>query len=271
MNKLLRKQRLWDFFQDIERLLSPTKERLISPRPFNKWDAMHTLRYRFATKFIGTSGRVLDVGCGIGYGACFLAQHAQQEFVAIDVSKEAITMGVCHYFHPNLSYVVMSAEYLALRSESFDVVISFEVIEHLQNYRNYLSEIHRVLTHDGIFIASTPNRNWWDREIGVRRPSSPYHIKEFYPDEFHIALEQYFEEVEIFGEGIKPQRVAKSARFGFIPHLFKQMIPMPFQRLLTRRFFGYDVCISESDLELVKDLDRSPYMVAICRARTNVC
>jgi 2-polyprenyl-3-methyl-5-hydroxy-6-metoxy-1,4-benzoquinol methylase len=63
----------------------------------------------------------------------------------------------------NLEFMVMDAKRVGFEDESFDVVISMEVIEHIAEQSVFLEEIKRVLRIDGIFILSTPERNFYDK------------------------------------------------------------------------------------------------------------
>jgi SAM-dependent methyltransferase len=155
----------------------------------------HLARYSFVRDRIGQSSRVLDLGCGIGYGACFICESTAG-LVALDIDIEAIRTAKSSYGHPKIHFVLSQGERLPFRDASFEGVISFEVIEHLRSgsHTDYLSEINRVLKSNGIAFLSTPNRKF------TAGTANPYHKKEFYLDELQSLLSCYFPKVELYGQ-----------------------------------------------------------------------
>lgn len=144
--------------------------------------AEHIARYAFAARF-AAGRRVLDLGCGTGYGTAELARHAT-EAVGVDISPEAIDYASAHY--RSAHFVLASAEDVPLHDTSFDVVVAFELIEHLSDWRMLLEQTRRVLHPGGVFIVSTPNI-LYDAEVrGV-----------FDYAGFRSALEEFFPHVKI--------------------------------------------------------------------------
>lgn len=155
-------------------------------------------RYHFALKFISSGKNVLDVGCGTGYGTHLISQKTK--VTGVDIDAEAIGFAKSHYFGP--TYIQSSAERLPFAKEIFDVVCSFEVIEHIENPRNLIKEVRRVLKKKGKFIISTPNKSVISPHSDV---SSPYHFREYTYDQLYKFLKQYFNHVEIFGQTKSPK------------------------------------------------------------------
>jgi SAM-dependent methyltransferase len=155
----------------------------------------HMARYIFAADFV-INKSVLDAGCGSGYGANFLACQGAKYVLGVDISPEAIAYAREHYHRDNLEYQVMDVTNLELDDKTFDVVVAFEVIEHLQNQEKFLAEIARVLRDDGLFIISTPNREIY--RLGLE--PNPFHTKEFNFEEFYKILKKYFYNVKIFAQ-----------------------------------------------------------------------
>jgi SAM-dependent methyltransferase len=156
-------------------------------------DALHFKRYDFAAPFCA-GRRILDAGCGVGYGTVRLARIASN-VVGVDVSEEAIAHARAHYAAPDVSFAVMDINALALEDASFDVVCSFETIEHVKDAERALSELARVLNSSGTLVVSTPQV---DRT--TTSPANPYHHVEFARADFEALLRRHFESVELFGQ-----------------------------------------------------------------------
>jgi len=174
--------------------------------PKEKWDTVEQyleyLRYLaaymlFARRFIANK-RVLEIGCGTGYGANELSNYVSS-FVAIDTSRESIHHCRDKYNKNKLFFVQGSGIELPFRDESFDAVLSFQVIEHIEPKMvlNYLAEIKRVLKKGGIFLCSTPNKRL--RLLPFQKPWNPEHKREFKDKELKKLLRKVFEEVKIYG------------------------------------------------------------------------
>ncbi|MGC8761012.1 MAG: methyltransferase domain-containing protein [Bryobacteraceae bacterium] len=164
---------------------------LVEPDLFHE----HMARYAFARR-LARRKRVLDAGCGAGYGSAALA--GQAAFVAaVDISREAVEEAARQYPLPNLAFLVARAEQMPFRSGSFDLVVAFEVIEHLEDWRALLSEARRLLAPGGQFIVSTPNRLYYAESRAQSGPN-PYHVHEFDYGEFRAALSEFFPSTAIY-------------------------------------------------------------------------
>ena len=135
-----------------------TGERLVPGKVDLELEVEHMNRYIFASDLVKNK-KVLDAACGTGYGTALLAQSAERVF-GIDISKEAISYAESNYSAKNVNFAVANIEKLPFESDFFDVVVSFETIEHVdtQKQEKFLSEVKRILKKDGIFIISTPNK-----------------------------------------------------------------------------------------------------------------
>lgn len=156
---------------------------------------VHLARYQFAKSYC-TKNYVLDVASGAGYGSKLLSETAKQ-VVGGEVSKEAVIYGQKKWKSKNLSYIVLNGGNLPFYNKIFDVVVSFETIEHLAMFDSFTSECARVLKKNGIFVCSTCNKNvltaCW------KRPLNPFHKHEFNQAEFENLLRMYFDQVEVRG------------------------------------------------------------------------
>jgi SAM-dependent methyltransferase len=165
----------------------------VDPDLFNE----HLARYAFAAR-LARAKKVLDAGCGAGYGAAELAKTALS-VVAVDNSAEALAYAREHYRLPNLKFERASCAALPHPDSSFDLVVSFEVIEHLQAWREFLLEMRRVLAPSGQFIVSTPNKLYY-AESRARAGPNPYHEHEFEFAEFRDELSAIFPNIALFVE-----------------------------------------------------------------------
>ncbi len=148
--------------------------------------AEHLARYLLAAG-LSTGGRVLDVACGEGYGTDMLARAGAEAVVGVDVDGATIERAAKRY-----SGDFRRADITALPFEdaSFDLVVSFETIEHVVDADAALSELERVLAPDGLLLISTPNTHEYlvDNE---------FHTREFSHEEFAALLEARFASVRL--------------------------------------------------------------------------
>ncbi|MDB5092388.1 MAG: hypothetical protein JWO85_489 [Candidatus Eremiobacteraeota bacterium] len=157
----------------------------------------HLHRYEIARRFARDQD-VLDVACGEGYGASYLAQVARS-VVGVDSDVDAIRHAASRYTAMNLRFRIGDAAQLPLADGSFDLVVSFETIEHLADQEGMLSEISRVLRADGRLIISSPNKLVYS---DLPDYQNPFHVRELYFDEFRELLQRHFPSCAIFGHRI---------------------------------------------------------------------
>ena len=157
----------------------------------------HMARYHFAVR-LARGKRVLDAGCGAGYGSAELADVAES-VTGIDIAPEAVEYARAHYALPNLVFEQGSCTDLPYADGAFDLVVAFEVIEHLENWRDFLQQVRRVLTPAGQLIVSTPNRLYYNESRGTKG-ANPFHVHEFDFDEYTRELKQFFPYVSMFLE-----------------------------------------------------------------------
>jgi len=260
----------------LRRLLIDTGERYIPRGSFDELDATHTTNYIFVKQFI-ESKVVLDVGCGCGFGCEYLARSGAKHVIGVDISKETVKFAKAYArAHAiNLDFTVMKAQDLAFKDRSFDMVTSFEVIEHLYNVKNYLFEMHRVLKTNGICIISTPNKKV--SSPGLKKPLRPFHIKEFYSKELYTLLSQYFKEVSMLGKRIsneeilmKEQEFGRSLRFRIALRISQHESIRALARILPIRvkqiLYWWKPCLKPSDFEIsTEHVDSAAHLVATCR------
>ena len=150
----------------------------------------HWHRYAFAQRF-AAGKRVLDAACGAGYGTALLAAVAA-DAIGVDVDPAAVTHARARYVdHARLRYEEGSVTALPFADASFDIVVSFETIEHLAagDQPHMLAEFARVLAPGGILLLSSPNKRRYSDERNFR---NPFHLHELYRDDLSRLLDPVF-------------------------------------------------------------------------------
>lgn len=151
-------------------------------------EAEHLVRYFWAAQ-LARGRRVLDAGCGTAYGTRMLAEAGAASVVGVDRAASVLDE-VRAQCPANVELVDGDLRALPLDDRSFDLVVCFEVIEHLEDPDAALRELERVVSSDGLVLISSPNRD-------VYEPGNPHHLHEYTPGELREALERYFAHVEL--------------------------------------------------------------------------
>lgn len=154
----------------------------------------HLFAYVKSIEWIPAQAHVLEVGAGEGYGANYYTSRSI-DTVATDLSLKALHHAISRYPGPRYCQALGTA--LPFASNLFDGVISFQVIEHIEDTPSYVQEVRRVLKPDSPFILTTPNRKL--RLLPFQKPWNPYHVREYSAKELRSFLENFFEEVHIYG------------------------------------------------------------------------
>jgi SAM-dependent methyltransferase len=152
-------------------------------------EAEHLGRYWWAGSFV-QGKRVLDAGCGVAYGSAMLAEAGAREVVGVDVAGD-ILEAVRGKMPAAVSLREADVNRLPFEDDSFDVVVCFEVIEHLEDPWTALDEFARILGENGLLAVSSPNRD-------VYMQGNPHHRHEFLPQELQDALEARFARARLF-------------------------------------------------------------------------
>ncbi len=199
-----------------------TGERLVPGQVDSDLWNEHISRYAFAASFCTGAGRVVDAGCGTGYGSHFLSPHARS-VVGIDASSEAIYYAHTKYGGPKTRFLAGLCEGMPIASGSVDLIVAFEVIEHLSGWPRFLSECKRLLAPGGVLLVSTPNKTDYTEARGAAGPN-PFHVHEFELSEFASQLERLFPHVTIFGQNhassivfTAPAHLPAAAQFATLP------------------------------------------------------
>jgi 2-polyprenyl-3-methyl-5-hydroxy-6-metoxy-1,4-benzoquinol methylase len=169
---------------------------------------------------------ILDYGCGSGYGVMAISEHAKS-VIGVDINKQIIDHCNERYKKVNVSFKQVNAEYpLPYENGVFDIIVSFQVIEHLPDVSRYLSELKRLLKDEGLLFIATPNRNY--RLLLFEKPWNPEHIREYSYKSLNNELRRVFSDVKISGvhgnekvDSIERKRVYRSP----LKHLLWIILP----------------------------------------------
>jgi SAM-dependent methyltransferase len=164
----------------------------------------HWHRYAFTLPF-ARGRRVLDAACGEGYGSALLAREAGS-VLGLDIGDAAVAHARSRYgAQPNLRFDVADCTALDhLPAASFDLIASFETLEHVEAQERMLDGFARLLAPGGLLLVSTPDRLTYSDLTGFR---NEHHVRELYRDEFEALLAARFPARRVFGQKLLFQSV----------------------------------------------------------------
>ncbi|HEY9045338.1 MAG TPA: class I SAM-dependent methyltransferase [Ohtaekwangia sp.] len=206
-------------------------------------------------------GDVLEVGCGEGRGIATMLPLSKS-FTAVDKIKPVIDE--LRQTHPSGKFISMNIPPLSgLEDNTYDSVVSFQVIEHIENDFLFLKEIHRVLKPGGIALITTPNR-----KMSLTR--NPWHIREYLPQELKSLAEKIFGHAEMKGITGNPKVMAyyeqnkksveRITRFDILKLQYRlpaSVLRLPYE-ILNRWNRNK---LQSSDNKLVTDIHHEDYIV----------
>jgi ubiquinone/menaquinone biosynthesis C-methylase UbiE len=162
-----------------------TSEELVSDNPIHQ-----RLFKAYVAAASQIQGNVLEVGCGEGRGIPVILPHASQ-YTAVDKIEEALV--VLRKKYPQGTFISMNIPPLhGLKDNTYDTVLSFQVIEHIDDDFGYLKEIHRVMKPGAMAMITTPNR-----KMSLTR--NPWHVREYLADELSALAARIFSSVTMKG------------------------------------------------------------------------
>jgi len=245
------------------------------------WKEEHLSRYDYIRGMV-KGKKVLDIACGTGFGSELLLRSGAARVVAADVSLEAIESctkrlqqfeglsWTCHYQDgTNMTY----------EPNTFDIVVSFETIEHIPAADEFLKEISRVLKPGGMLVLSTPNGRITNPLKG--KPINPFHVYEYDPIELQNLITPYFE-IELaaghhvrkeygiapFLPSFKREELNIRQKINFIYWRILLRMPSMVRNFFHRLFFSSDFFPRVEDYTfLPENLLRSHVQYYICRKK----
>ena len=231
------------------------------------WWGEHIHRYNEVLKELSGNEVILDIACGSGFGTHLLAIHSTGKVYGGDLSNEAIHLCQKTWTKENLAFEIMDGTQLKFKDNYFDIVVSFETIEHTTDFEIMINEFKRVLKPNGILYLSTPN-------IIINSPSgivtNPFHTQEWNYDEFKIIIDNKFNNYQIYGQHYARYDIKKGLAF-FIEKIMYQRgirkIPILIQDKIMNLFGKPSMYPLSSEFELVKDVNT----ITNCKTFFAVC
>ena len=232
-----------------------TAERVSLEKSDNYVFQRSALAYHRAAELV--EGDILEIGTGMGYGVEIIAPKATR-YISIDKELPAQINQL-----ENVEYYDMEVPPIGFENCSFDAVVSFQVIEHIDDDIACVREVARVLRPGGKFVVSTPNA-----PMSLTR--NPWHVREYNADELRNLLECHFSKVEAYGvignEKIMEyyrknrQSVRKITRFDILDlqyRLPRKLLQIPYDLLnrLNRR------SLHKKNTELTDSIVMSDYSI----------
>ena len=232
-----------------------TAERVSLEKSDNYVFQRSVLAYHRAAELV--EGDILEIGTGMGYGVEIIAPKATR-YISIDKELPAQINQL-----ENVEYYDMEVPPIGFENCSFDAVVSFQVIEHIDDDIACVREVARVLRPGGKFVVSTPNA-----PMSLTR--NPWHVREYNADELRNLLECHFSKVEAYGvignEKIMEyyrknrQSVRKITRFDILDlqyRLPRKLLQIPYDLLnrLNRR------SLHKKNTELTDSIVMSDYSI----------
>jgi SAM-dependent methyltransferase len=217
---------------------------------------------------------VLDIACGTGFGTAMLASAGAHHVTGVDLDIATVAAARKEYGGTHRSFLVADGTCLPFATASFDVVTSFETLEHISTSEAFLAELRRVLTPDGLLVLSTPNRDY--TEMNGNTCTNPHHVQEYTASELKQLLLRHFSRVELLGQRLAPeyrlspfyadhQRMEMGAgtRLRLIWWKAQNRLPFPVKDSLSRLFSGHSFYPGEdSYLFSEEQIDAAPVLVA---------
>lgn len=239
--------------------LGDTAERVVPGEIEQSILENHVQRYLFASGYVRDKS-CLDVACGSGFGSAILRERGGAGSVkGVDISSDAIEYATEHYGLEGISFLTGDARRLDFDDGTFDVVVSFETIEHVEDHEKIVREIKRVLRKEGTFIVSTPNKRYDCK--------NPYHLVRFSPEDFRRVLLSEFGTVEMYGQHLLEGRMERL--MAILNRIAGYVLPSSLMNRLWRAKIDLSPEAPEGkeDVRSGVELRDCRYMIAVCRNR----
>lgn len=177
-----------------------TGEFLIPGKTEKRIEEDHFARYRFAKSYV-INKRIIDIACGVGYGSEIL-DNSFSEYTGVDINKENIAYANKHYKNDHVNYFIDDIK--GYSADPYEVILCFETIEHIKEYRQVLKNLYQLLIDGGLLLISSPNRKITSKYAKTiqDKPENEYHTQEFLIEELiaELRIAGFKYDIEIFGQ-----------------------------------------------------------------------
>lgn len=229
------------------------------------WWGEHVSRYEWAARY-APGRQMLDAACGSGFGVRILAAAGATRVVGVDIDWTSLSEVRINGSAARGRGLVATIASLPFPDAQFDVITSFETIEHVEDVPGCLREFRRVLKHDGLLICSTPNRKVSSPDGIIR---NPFHLREFEPDELRDALRSVFGTVQLLGQHCRRTvGAARSSKFVWstLTQRGVRKLPWRLRETVSQTLTSRPLFPSAEEFAFTEDYERAPTLFAVCSA-----
>jgi len=178
--------------------MSPERLDCFGRQEWGEAGADHMARYLFAGQF-ANGKRVLDVGTGFGYGAALLKAAGAASVVAFDIDEAVVAQARGRFGRCGIEFCTANSESFDATLTGFDLIVSFENIEHITRPDEFVRASRVALNPSGVLLCSTPARER-DSDFVNGKPKNPFHINEWFEDEFLALMRTGFASTEMYSQ-----------------------------------------------------------------------
>lgn len=224
------------------------------------WWGEHVYRYDYVLKNTSRGLIILDLACGTGYGSNMLCDNSNNIVIGGDISDDSLNIANREFKKVNLTFKKIDGTCISYPDNYFDVITSFETIEHLIDYKKMISEFYRVLKPGGKLFLSTPNSLITSPDGIIK---NKYHIQEFNFNELQYILKGSFTKINLKGQSYIRYTNKKSLRHSLaklIEAFFYlrgvRKTPIKIQDFLMRILINKNQYPEVSDFSLFEDITK---------------
>jgi SAM-dependent methyltransferase len=173
---------------DAEQTITFSGEFFVPGQSGNRIEEDHFHRYEFARSF-AKGKSILDIACGFGYGGPILMAAGATSYDGVDINEELVSNAKSTYGHTGARYHHGDIRHFSA-DRPFDLIVCFETIEHLRDYRAALRNLATLLDRNGLLLISSPNRPITSPRARSLHdtPENEFHTQEFTPPELDAEL-----------------------------------------------------------------------------------
>ena len=241
------------------------------------WWGEHLFRYQWAEQYIRAPMKILDLACGTGFGSALLARIEGVAVIGGDLDPPSLAAAAAEYrTESGPHFAAMDGTRLPLPDRSLDLILSYETVEHIEQYHDFVVELARILKKGGTLLLSTPNRLVASPD-GVMR--NPFHTQEFDMQELGRVLSGPFSEVAVMGQhyarfdqlpGMRGLIGKAAESFFYLRGIRK--LPMSLQDGVIRFLIGHPQYPTASDYQVVSEparIERCRTLMAVASGPTS--